>query len=97
MVRGKLTVDDEDLGVPCGNVGDIKEVNVVLGEGHHRLVAGAERGLLDIGPGERGRVGRRLCSHIQEEEVRARDGIEDVGVVVENSSEVGGVQLASGD
>ena len=90
-------MDDEDLGFPRRDVGDVKEVNVVLGKGHHGLVAGAKRSLLDIGPSERGRVGRRLCFHVEEEEIGPRDGIEDVGVVVEDGCEVGGVELAGGD
>ena len=93
----KLTVDDEDLSFSRGNVGDVEEVNVVLSKGHDGLVAGAEGGLLDIGPGERGRVGRRLCLHVEEEEIRPRDGIEDVGVVVEDGIEVRRVELARGD
>lgn len=32
------TVDDEDVCAAGGNVRDIQEVNVVLGQGHHWVV-----------------------------------------------------------
>lgn len=93
----ELTVNDEDLSFSSRDVEYIKEVDVVLSKRHHRLVAGAERSLLDIGPGECSRVGCRLCSHVQVEEIRSGDGVEDVGVVVKDGSEIGCVELASSD
>ena len=69
MITGSMgvrTVNDEDLRVTLINVGDVKEVDVVLSEGHHGLVGVIEASRLDVVPG--GTVlGSSLVTHVQGE------------------------------
>lgn len=64
----ELTVDDKDLGTTCSDAGDVKEENMVVGDHHNRVVGTSriERGLLDIGPGQRVRLSVLERFHVQE-------------------------------
>jgi hypothetical protein len=98
----RLTVDDEDASLAVGVARDVEEVNVVLGDGHHRAVALRldRRRARDL-PSEGGRVSSRALLHAEEGEAALGQGKEDVGVVVEDDGHVvridaGGVHLLDG-
>lgn len=48
----QLTMDDEDLGTSSGDAWDVEEVDMVLGKGHHGLIASGifETGGLNVVP-----------------------------------------------
>ena len=63
---GVRTVNDEDLRVTLINVGNVKEVDVVLSEGHHGLVGIVEASRLDVVPGS-AILSSSLVTHVQGE------------------------------
>lgn len=56
-MKGKLTVDDKDVGLSRAVAANIQEMDVVLSEGHHRIIIIGEVGFLDEIPCD----GTRIC------------------------------------
>jgi hypothetical protein len=60
-------VNDEDLRLASGNTRNVEEVDVVLGEGHDRIVAtdvSAQVNFLGVRPRESAAVGRLEKTHV---------------------------------
>lgn len=94
ICRGELTVDDEDVSRARRNVGNVQEVDVVLGEGHDGLVVSGVGRLLDVSPLERGRVRGVEVAHVEEVDLVVGERVEDVRVVVKDGVEGLDVELA---
>jgi hypothetical protein len=94
--RARRTVDDVNARLTSRVAGHVQEVDVVLGDRHYGVVASRERCLLDVIPRDRGAVGRGLRAEVEGPQLAAGDSVEDVGVVVQDSFEVGRVEAAGG-
>jgi hypothetical protein len=71
----RRTVDDEDVCLAGGCARHVKEVNVVLGEGHSGLVRRAVRSHLEVGPSEGRAVGGLEEAHVKVEELAVEHSV----------------------
>ena len=59
------TVDHKDICISIRQTGNVQEMNMVLREGHYRLVICAQAQRLNVIPRDGGRVGRFEKAHVQ--------------------------------
>lgn len=88
-----LTVNNKNIRIASGCAWNIDKVDVVLGKSHYGVIVAVGR-LGHVCPREGGGVGSSQAVHIQEEEPALRDGVEDVGIVVEDGIIRSGIERA---
>ena len=63
----RLTMNYVDTGATSSDARNVKEKDMVLSEGHHRLIAAWEWSLLNIHPLKSGAIGSFQKTHVQVE------------------------------
>jgi len=90
-------VDDEDVFLARAEIGNIKEVDMVVGDDHNGVVTAGVGSVADVVPGESATGRSLLLAHIEIPELVCAHGVENVGIMVKDSGKVGRVEAVGGD